>query len=59
MRRILLLSLFVGAAVCVDRSKFRTCEDASFCRRHRTVTSEPEVRRARVAATLRVRAQYT
>ena len=43
--------MFLGVAAllacttdAVDRSKFRTCKDASFCRRHRDVVSEPAVR---------------
>ena len=27
----------------VDRTKFRTCNDAGFCRRHRNQATEPEV----------------
>ena len=27
----------------VDRTKFRTCNDAGFCRRHRNQETEPEV----------------
>jgi len=37
-----LVSLFVFVSA-VDRSKFRTCNDAGFCRRHRNQASEPEV----------------
>ena len=36
-----LLALAVGA---VDRSKFRTCETAAFCRSHRGKAAEPELR---------------
>jgi hypothetical protein len=48
MRRFGLLA--AAAAACllaadaVDRSKFRTCHDAGFCRRHRETKEEPEVR---------------
>ena len=31
-------------AVAVDRSKFRKCSDAGFCKRHRGKASEPELR---------------
>jgi len=43
---VLLLGLFalLGLVNGVDRSKFRTCETSSFCRRHRGVSSEPELR---------------
>lgn len=40
----LLAALLACSADAVDRSKFRTCKDASFCRRHRDVVSEPAVR---------------
>jgi len=36
------LALLPGA-LAVDRSKFRTCSDAGFCRRHRGKAAEPEV----------------
>ena len=39
-----LLLLALGAASAVDRSKFRSCAQAGFCRRHRDVSSEPELR---------------
>jgi len=43
-RALLLAALAFAPAAAVDRSKFRTCEQASFCRRHRSVEAEPEVR---------------
>ena len=42
MRLLAALALLAGA-LAVDRSKFRTCNDAGFCRRHRGKTAEPEV----------------
>lgn len=33
----------IAAVGAVDRTKFRTCNDAGFCKRHRSKTSEPEV----------------
>lgn len=44
MIRAAVLLAALTAATAVDRSKFRTCNDASFCRRHRSKTSEPEFR---------------
>jgi hypothetical protein len=47
MRRALSLFCVVLTAVhAVDRSKFRTCETAAFCNRHRSKAAEPEVREA-------------
>jgi len=39
----LVSTFFVESVGAVDRSKFRTCNDAGFCRRHRNQASEPEV----------------
>lgn len=44
MLRLCILASLLYTVTAVDRSKFRTCQDASFCRRHRDKTSEPEVR---------------
>jgi Glycosyl hydrolases family 31/Galactose mutarotase-like len=38
------LLLSASPAEAVDRSKFRTCNDAGFCKRHRSKAAEPEVR---------------
>jgi hypothetical protein len=46
MRALLVLAAVVNA---VDRSKFRTCEQAAFCNRHRGKAAEPEVRARRRA----------
>ncbi len=40
----LALVALLGSAGAVDRSKFRTCNDAGFCKRHRGKTAEPEMR---------------
>jgi hypothetical protein len=42
--RAVLLAALVGAALAVDRSKFRRCDQAGFCKRHRGKASEPELR---------------
>ena len=34
----------LGSVHAVDRSKFRTCQQTGFCRRHRSVEAEPQVR---------------
>ena len=34
----------LSAVSAVDRSKFRTCETAAFCRSHRGKSAEPELR---------------
>lgn len=44
MLRLCILASLLYTVTAVDRSKFRTCQDASFCRRHRDKTSEPEFR---------------
>lgn len=47
MSLLIVLGALLGSLAsvsAVDRSKFRVCQDASFCRRHREVDSEPEVR---------------
>ena len=40
---LLVLSACVGSVLAVDRSKFKTCKDSGFCRRHRDVETEPVV----------------
>jgi hypothetical protein len=35
---VLAVALFVAVNDAVDRSKFRTCDSTSFCRRHRELT---------------------
>ena len=40
----LLVVAFVPSATAVDHSKFRTCAQTGFCRRHREVEAEPAVR---------------
>lgn len=40
---VLAAGLLAGTSA-VDRSKFRKCDQAGFCRRHRTKTNEPEMR---------------
>ena len=50
MRSGLALCLALTAVHAVDRSKFRTCETAAFCNRHRTKAAEPEVRKGAAAA---------
>jgi hypothetical protein len=42
--RVAALAALLSAASAVDRSKFRTCGQASFCKRHRDAVTEPEVR---------------
>ena len=44
LRVLALAALLACGAEAVDRSKFRTCQDAGFCRRHRSKTAEPEFR---------------
>ncbi len=56
MLRLLTLSLLASLGAGVDRSKFRTCETAAFCARHRGKASEPEVRARRPRARDGVRA---
>jgi len=41
--RLLVAAALLALVAGVDRSKFRTCNDAAFCRRHRSKTAEPEV----------------
>jgi hypothetical protein len=41
--RVLVALALAASALAVDRSKFRTCNDAGFCRRHRSKAAEPEV----------------
>lgn len=49
MRSVSLVLAALAAAACissvhaVDRSKFRTCQQTGFCRRHRAVQAEPQV----------------
>jgi len=40
-RFCLLLIGILGSTNAVDRSKFRTCKDTGFCRRHRSPESPP------------------
>jgi len=37
------VAVLAHLAGAVDRSKFRKCSEAGFCRRHRERTTEPEV----------------
>ena len=49
-RALVVAAAVLGACHAVDRSKFRTCDSAGFCKRHRSKTAEPAVRaRARPA----------
>lgn len=43
-RAALAAALLAAAVLAVDRSKFRRCDQAGFCRRHRGKTTEPEWR---------------
>lgn len=51
--RLLVAAALLALVAGVDRSKFRTCNDAAFCRRHRSKTAEPEVGAATAATTRR------
>jgi hypothetical protein len=41
--RLAALAAALAAVAAVDRSKFRTCDQAGFCRRHRSKAAEPAV----------------
>jgi len=42
-QRLIFLFVALVSVSAVDRTKFRTCNDAGFCRRHRNQATEPEV----------------
>lgn len=39
--RVVFLAALLSAVAAVDRSKFRTCKDTGFCRRHRAPAPAP------------------
>lgn len=44
MRSLVLALALSSVVLAVDRSKFRTCDSAGFCKRHRGKTSEPALK---------------